>query len=203
MKKRLLPIPLILLIPIVLLVIVSAAGLYRFSLSDEDILAKFPSYSTSNDTIMQSLFALTTPNPWTIKVPESSAFTFIKSSTRPRVYSGKYEDGLERGSVSIDSRYLVQMADNLYVHPLIVSNQGSGVFYYLALSQYDTERQRMVSENAQLLGDRIHVDGIVVDGDRIEVTIQERDVHQAMSEEPTKITTILFKITEQDSLERQ
>ncbi|WP_100752684.1 hypothetical protein [Vibrio salilacus] len=203
MKKRLLPIPLILLTPIVLLVVVSAAGLYRFSLSDEEVLAKFPSYSAQNDAIMQLLFSLTTPNPWTIKVPESGTFTFIKSNNQPRIYSGKYQDGVERGSVSIDTRYLLKIADNRYIHPLSVINQGSGVFYYLTLSHYDTARQRMVSENAQLLGDRIHVKGIVVDGDRVTVTIQERDAHQAMSEEPTKITTILFKITEQDSLERQ
>ena len=43
MKKKILPIPLILLIPIVMLVVVIVAGLYRFSLTDEEILAKFPS----------------------------------------------------------------------------------------------------------------------------------------------------------------
>ncbi|WP_164683974.1 hypothetical protein [Vibrio maerlii] len=39
-RRRFLPIPLILLIPIVLLIIVVVAGVYRFSLSDEEILQK-------------------------------------------------------------------------------------------------------------------------------------------------------------------
>lgn len=39
-RKRILPIPLILLIPIVLLAVVIIAGIYRFSLSDDEIMAK-------------------------------------------------------------------------------------------------------------------------------------------------------------------
>ena len=41
-RKRILPIPLILLIPIVLLAVVIIAGIYRFSLSDEEIMAESP-----------------------------------------------------------------------------------------------------------------------------------------------------------------
>ncbi|GAK87442.1 hypothetical protein JCM19238_5052 [Vibrio ponticus] len=77
MKKRLLPIPLILLIPILLLVVVILAGLYRFSLDDEDILAKFPSQNQSFDRVVEQVFAIRTPNPWTIQVPESTAFAFM------------------------------------------------------------------------------------------------------------------------------
>lgn len=43
MPRKKLPIPLILLIPLCLLAVVIVAGIYRFSLSDEEILAKFPS----------------------------------------------------------------------------------------------------------------------------------------------------------------
>ncbi len=53
MKKRFLPIPLILLTPIALLIIVVAAGIYRFSLSDEEILAKFPQTYTQTDAIAE------------------------------------------------------------------------------------------------------------------------------------------------------
>ncbi len=42
-RKRFLPIPLILFIPVVLLIVVIVAGVYRFSLSDDEIMAKFPS----------------------------------------------------------------------------------------------------------------------------------------------------------------
>lgn len=49
MRRRLLPIPLILLVPIVLLIIVIVAAIYRINLTDEEILSKFETPSTLND----------------------------------------------------------------------------------------------------------------------------------------------------------
>ena len=76
MKKRILPVPLILLIPIVLLIIVAVAGIYRFSLTDEEILAKFPSQVSQSDRVMQILFSIKTVNPWNIKFHKSNALKF-------------------------------------------------------------------------------------------------------------------------------
>lgn len=203
MKKRWLPIPLILLIPIVLLVIVTAAGLYRFSLSDEEILAKFPNQAPRNDAIMGEVFDRATANPWTIQVPESQVFSFISDQVAPGVYRGHYEEGAERGEIVLDTQYLRKIDETRYLHPIVVSNQGSGRFTYLALSQYDSLRQRMVSTEAEFIGDRIVLKDIEQQGNVITVTIQERDAHQSMAEEPSQITTILFKLTEQDSLAKQ
>ncbi|MCG9689135.1 hypothetical protein L1D13_19695, partial [Vibrio tubiashii] len=120
MKKRILPVPLILLIPIVLLIIVAVAGIYRFSLTDEEILAKFPNQVSKSDRVMQSLFSIKTVNPWTIKIPESSAFTFIDDMEQPQIVKGTYEDGAERGEVSIETRFITQVNETTYVSPLVV-----------------------------------------------------------------------------------
>lgn len=203
MKKRLLPVPLILLIPIVLLIIVTVAGIYRFSLSDEDILAKFPSQAAKNDPIMQSVFAINTFNPWTIKIPESSAFTFIDDMTQPPRATGSYEDGAERGTVTIDTDKLIQLDEFRYLSPLVLSNQGSGVFHYLIVSEYDQFRQRMVSQHAALLGDRVIVKQVRVEDGIVRVTLLEREPNQPMVQEPSQMTTILFQVTEQGSLKRK
>ncbi len=47
-KRRILPVPLILLIPLVLLVVVIVAGVYRFSLTDEEILQRQGLIEVSN-----------------------------------------------------------------------------------------------------------------------------------------------------------
>lgn len=203
MKKRILPVPLILLIPIVLLIIVAVAGIYRFSLTDEEILAKFPNQVSKSDRVMQSLFSIKTVNPWTIKIPESSAFTFIDDMEQPQIVKGTYEDGAERGEVSIETRFITQVNETTYVSPLVVSNQGSGVFYYLIISKYDEFRQRMVTKGSAFLGDRVRIKDVSIDENQVTVKLLQRDEHQAMSEEPSQLTTILFKVTEQDSLAKQ
>ena len=203
MKKRILPVPLILLIPIVLLIIVAVAGIYRFSLTDEEILAKFPNQVSQSDRVMQSLFSIKTVNPWTIKIPESSAFTFIDDMEQPQIVKGTYEEGAERGEVSIETRFITQVNETTYVSPLVVSNQGSGVFHYLIVSKYDDFRQRMVTKGSAFLGDRVRIQDISAIENQVTVKLLQRDEHQAMSEEPSQLTTILFKVTEQDSLAKQ
>ncbi|CAM3069019.1 hypothetical protein [Vibrio neptunius] len=203
MKKRLLPIPLILLIPIFLLIVVTIAGLYRFSLSDEEIMAKFPNQMASSDAVMKSVFGLSTMNPWTVKVPESQAYTFMEElNPTTGLASGTYEDGEERGVVTVDTSKLLQVTPTIYASIMTVSNQGSGVFYYLVTFHYDEFRKRMISKEAQFLGDRIIVDLLEKQQHNISVRIKQRDADQSMSQEPIISTTILFKLNGQDSLER-
>ncbi|KJY82849.1 hypothetical protein TW81_11600 [Vibrio galatheae] len=203
MKKRILPIPLILLIPIVLLIIVTAAGVYRFSLTDDEILAKFPTQAAKSDAVMQKVFGIRTVNPWTVKVPESQAFTFIDDIEQFPLLKGHYEDGAQRGIIVIDSRRIIEIDSKTFVSTLALSNQGSGTFYYLVVSIYDEFRQRMVTTDSVFLGDRISVERLSFEEGVVTVKLLERDVHQSMSEEPSQLTTILFKVTEQDSLEKQ
>ncbi|MBN3492488.1 hypothetical protein [Vibrio neptunius] len=203
MKKRLLPIPLILLIPIFLLIVVTIAGLYRFSLSDEEIMAKFPNQMASSDAVMKSVFGLSTMNPWTVKVPESQAYTFMEElNPTTGLASGTYEDGEERGVVTVDTSKLLQVTPTIYASIMTVSNQGSGVFNYLVTFHYDEFRKRMISKEAQFLGDRIIVDLLEKQQHNIVVRVKQRDADQSMSQEPVISTTILFKLNGQDSLER-
>ncbi|MEF1340510.1 hypothetical protein REH81_27735, partial [Vibrio rotiferianus] len=76
-RKRILPIPLILLIPVLLLAIVVIAGIYRFSLSDEDIMAKFPQTQSQANSIVAEVPGIQSRNPWTVQVPEQGAVTFL------------------------------------------------------------------------------------------------------------------------------
>lgn len=198
MKKRRLPIPLILLIPIVLLVVVAAAGLYRFSLSDEEIRAKFPQPTPTQDALMQQVFGIATPNPWTIKVPETTAYSLLTRRHDARAI-GQYQDGEVRGDIWVDTHQLIELGEGRYAAPLIVSNQGSGLFYYLALFEYDSARQRMISRDALLLGDRIVVEAVDRNQDVIAVTLRTREEDQPMSEEPKVTRTIMMTVTEQNS----
>ncbi|NVN80452.1 MULTISPECIES: hypothetical protein [unclassified Vibrio] len=161
MKKKILPIPLILLIPIVMLVVVILAGVYRFSLSDEEILAKFPSSQVSYDPVVETVFDLKTTNPWTIKVPETNAYAFINEIDAPKAIAfGRYDSGVERGVVTVDTKSLSAVTlgnASFFVAPMWISNQGSGVFYYLGLFKHDQQRSRVVLVDQLFLGDRVHI----------------------------------------------
>ncbi|SBS60962.1 hypothetical protein [Vibrio atlanticus] len=161
MKKKILPIPLILLIPIVMLVVVILAGIYRFSLSDEEILAKFPSSQVSYDPVVETVFDLKTTNPWTIKVPETNAYAFINEVDGPRsIAFGRYDSGVERGVVTVDTNNLSSVTlgkASFFVASMWVSNQGSGVFYYLGLFKHDQHRSRVVLVDQFFLGDRVRI----------------------------------------------
>ncbi|CAK1772302.1 conserved hypothetical protein [Vibrio crassostreae] len=161
MKKKILPIPLILLIPIVMLFVVIVAGIYRFSLSDEEILAKFPSSQVSYDPVVENVFDLKRTNPWTIKVPETNAYAFINEVDEPRAIAfGRYDSGVERGVVTVDTKSLSAVTlgnASFFVAPMWISNQGSGVFYYLGLFKHDQQRSRVVLVDQFFLGDRVQI----------------------------------------------
>lgn len=161
MKKKILPIPLILLIPIVMLVVVILAGVYRFSLSDEEILAKFPSSQVGYDPVVETVFDLKTTNPWTIKVPETNAYAFINEIDAPKAIAfGRYDSGVERGVVTVDTKSLSAVTlgnASFFVAPMWISNQGSGVFYYLGLFKHDQQRSRVVLVDQLFLGDRVQI----------------------------------------------
>jgi len=191
MKKRILPIPLILLIPIVLLVVVTVAGVYRFSLSDEEILAKFPSAQLQSDSVVLAVFGIKATNPWTIQVPENNAFAFIDTLNESQnLASGRYDSGAERGVVTVDTKMLKRVdieGQPLFFAPMSVSNQGSGVFHYLALFKFDSSRSRMILADSELLGDRVKIQNLGIDkSSRVEVVYLQHGPKQAMSETPSE-----------------
>jgi hypothetical protein len=205
MKKRLLPIPLILLTPIVLLVIVVVAGVYRFSLSDQEIMAKFPTSTIKQDPIAQAVFGLDVPNPITVPVPETPSFAFMESwDEQQRWVGGTYDSGSERGSVALDTQLMLKLEgfeeQHGYLSVIRVSNQGSGVFNYLALFKYDSLRSRMVMVSSQLLGDRVDVQSLVQNGGNVTVTLLSHENNVAFSEAATESVSILFSISEKYQL---
>ncbi|MBD0786208.1 hypothetical protein HUO09_07615 [Vibrio sp. Y2-5] len=205
MKKRFLPIPLILLTPIVLLVIVVAAGVYRFSLSDQEIMAKFPTTTKQHDPIAKAVFGLDLPNPITVPVPETPSFAFMESwDEQQRWVIGNYDSGSERGSVALDTQRMLKLKgfeeSHGYLSVIRVSNQGSGEFNYLALFKYDSLRSRMVMVSSQLLGDRINVQTLAQNGSKVTVELLSHENNVAFSEAPTKSMSILFSISEKYQL---
>ncbi|WP_165313498.1 hypothetical protein [Vibrio ziniensis] len=205
MKTRLLPIPLVLLTPIVLLVIVVFAGIYRFSISDEQIMAKFPSTIQQRDPIVQAVFGLNVPYPITVPVPDTPSYAFMESwDDQHRWVIGDYDSGRERGSVALDTQLMLKLEDveenYRYVSVIRVSNQGSGVFNYLALFKYDELRSRMVMVSSQLLGDRIEVLSLTQNASQVTVSLLSHANNMAFSEAPTESVSILFSISEKYQL---
>lgn len=204
MKKRLLPIPLILLIPIVLLVVVASAGIYRFSLSDEEILAKFPSSALRNDSIMLSVFSIRTQNPWTIQVPNSSSFTFIdRLDEEKQQAKGAYIEGEVRGNVIVDTASIVKASAQEYIGVTQVTTQGTGVYHYLSLFKYDEFRQRMVLSDFVLMGDRVELDELEVNHDSVKIIYRKHSLDQAMVETPSETTLEHYNIIEHKFSENQ
>ncbi|WP_070969320.1 hypothetical protein [Vibrio sonorensis] len=202
MRKRL-PIPLILLTPIVLLVVVVIAGVYRFSLSDEEIMHKFHAPVASNPIVAQ-LFQLQTPNPWTISVPDTHAFAFIdKYDSEKSMATGGYDDGQVRGKVTVDTRFLTPIDKHAFAGVMSISNQGTGLFYYLATFTFDSQRQRLVVADTQFIGDRVIIEDVMVNEKIIAVESLQRDEDQPMSEAPQRSETILFSVNQRFSLKKQ
>lgn len=205
MRQSRLPIPLILLTPLVLLALVVAAGVYRFSLSDEEILAKFPAHTVPNDPIVEELFRLRLLAPLTIAVPETFAFALIdRWDEAGRYVVANYDSGQERGVVALDTYTLIPLSQYArrygYAGIIRVSNQGSAVMHYLALFEYDTQRQRMVMADSQWLGDRIVVEALTQKDDQLNVSLLTHAENQPLSDAPTKFKAILFAISQKYQL---
>ncbi|MHC6799983.1 hypothetical protein ACYTR9_06670, partial [Vibrio antiquarius] len=157
--KRILPIPLILLIPIVLLVVVVIAGVYRFSLSDEEIMAKFPQTEAETNVIVQETLGITSRNPWTIQVPEQGAVTFLDEWDKENGYLiGDYDAGATKGQVLVPTAFISQReieSVSWIAAPMIVTTQGSGSFNYVGLFKFDPVPSRVVLLDSIFVGDRV------------------------------------------------
>ncbi|EOX3944788.1 MULTISPECIES: hypothetical protein [Vibrio] len=157
--KKILPIPLILLIPIVLLVVVVIAGVYRFSLSDDEIMAKFPQTEVETNVIVQETLGITARNPWTIQVPEQGAVTFLDEWDKENGYLiGDYDAGATKGQVLVPTASISQReieGVSWVVAPMIVTTQGSGSFNYVGLFKFDPLPSRVVLLDSIFVGDRV------------------------------------------------
>jgi len=203
MKKRFLPIPLILLTPIILLIIVVVAGVYRFSLSDDEILAKFPQTRVEVNSIAQQVFGLRLTQPITVPVPDSPSVAFMERwDAQQRWVFGNYDTGRERGEVAIDTQRVIPLKEKVYISIVTISNQSDALFYYLALFKFDEQRSRITMVQSEPLGDRIEVQSLERSNNQVEVTFLTHTKNQAISESPADSVSILFSITEKYQLVR-
>ncbi|ASI94746.1 hypothetical protein [Vibrio rotiferianus] len=191
-RKRILPIPLILLIPVLLLAIVVIAGIYRFSLSDEDIMAKFPQTQTQTNSIVAEVLGIQSRNPWTVQVPEQSAVTFLDEWDKEHgLLKGQYDAGATKGEVLVPTEFVAQRDINgtpWIIAPVIVTTQGSGAFYYLGLFKFDAVPSRVVLLNSVFLGDRIKISSLEwVSDTKVSLSYLEHGKEQALAEQPNQL----------------
>ncbi|WP_319534418.1 hypothetical protein [uncultured Vibrio sp.] len=197
-RNRILPIPLILLIPVVLLITVIVAGVYRFSLSDDEILAKFPSREVQSNSIILDVLNIKSSNPWTIQIPEQNAVSFIDDWDKELGYLiGQYDADSTRGKVLLPTEYIVQRQINQepwIVAPMIVTTQGTGTFYYIGLFKFDALPSRVILLDSVFIGDRIKFHQLEWRDDTIiEASYLTHDVNQAMSEPPKQLNSVSLK----------
>lgn len=193
-RNRLLPIPLILLIPILLLVVVIVAGVYRFSLSDDEIMAKFPQNEVQSDFIVSQVLDVQSSNPWTIQVPEQKAVSFLQEWDKERGYLiGHYDAGATKGQVLVPTDFIAkrQIEQDLWVSaPMIVTTQGTGAFYYVGLFKFDAVPSRVILLDSVFIGDRIQFEQLQWrDDTSIEISYKVHNVDQPMAEEPKQVNS--------------
>ncbi|CAH1579070.1 hypothetical protein [Vibrio rotiferianus] len=191
-RKRILPIPLILLIPVLLLAIVVIAGIYRFSLSDEDIMAKFPQTQTQTNSIVAEVLGIQSRNPWTVQVPEQGAVTFLDEWDKEHgLLKGQYDAGATKGEVLVPTEFVAQRDINgtpWIIAPVIVTTQGSGAFYYLGLFKFDAVPSRVVLLDSVFLGDRIKISSLEwVSDTKVSLSYLEHGKEQALAEQPNQL----------------
>ncbi len=196
-RNRILPIPLILLIPVVLLVVVIVAGIYRFSLSDDEIMAKFPRSEVQSDFIVAQVLNIQSSNPWTIQVPEQNAVSFLDEWDKERGYLiGSYDAGATKGKVLLPTKFIAQREINQepwIAAPLIVTTQGTGSFYYIGLFKFDPVPGRVILLNSVFIGDRVELNELQWrDDTSIEISYLIQGVNQAMADTPKQLHKALL-----------
>lgn len=178
---------------LVFVVIVALVVLVRYCKETKETYSK----------VMQKVFKTKVINDLVVNIPESTTckmIDFVKVQDSVEYLKGEYRDKEERGSVLLDYRMIATVklkgVDSyiFFTAPFIVSNQGSGVFYYLGLFMQNNNNLTIKHIDTRLLGDRIVLDSITSENDRIQVYMKERSSEQSMSEKPTIVKDISFKL---------
>jgi hypothetical protein len=101
------------------------------------------------------LFASLFANSLKVNVPEVDVSVLVENNQSNYVYEE------ERGSIYLDFKNKKEL-QNGFALPLILSNQGSGIFYYLAIFDDDNNHIKSL-----FLGDRIKILNIYIKNDKI------------------------------------
>ncbi|MCG9963728.1 hypothetical protein [Shewanella cutis] len=170
--------------------------------------------------VMLKLFSLNTANPFEVSLPDSHkavVLTHFINVKQTEFAIGDYQDGEAKGRVLLDYLRITplnfdpalepdtqsdaplqddpQQQTMPFVAPFIVTNQGSGVFWYLGLFSLDYGHNRLQQLGSVFIGDRIEVDNIepVYPFEapfKVAVTYRERAADQPMTTPPSVIKTL-------------
>lgn len=209
MSKRRLPIPLILLLPLLLLALVIVAGVYRFSMTDEEIGARQGWHKPQSDEVMLTLFSYQDASPWQVNIPESNGYATLSEfvgEDKLRRAKGRYQVGEQRGEVLLDYFQLQVLnfspaTENMtFVVPYIVTSQGSGSFYYLGLFRMIESERKIEQLDSVFIGDRLANLSVSIDqpfdvSSSILVDYLTHGESQAMAEKPNTATQRMIKVS--------
>ena len=186
------------------LVIILVAVVVLFSQDDK----------RDTDTAVNKLLNLDSDSALVINLPESQAagtnapvgvmLTDVTvtegSNVQNGTLSGQYQNDAERGSVTLDYLHLTAVAIpkstdySYFVAPFSVSNQGSGVFYYLALLARNDSQQTLVHVASYYLGDRIVITEVTDFGDKVTVDFNSHSADSSFAEPAAQAQEVTLQV---------
>ena len=209
----------ILLVILTLILLVVAAGIYRFNFTNDDIYVvqtddQVVPFDTTNNVdpknnVMLMLFSFDIDRYWQIQLPDSEAkapLTDLRKYDDLHLATGKYQDGDEHGLVSLDyynitPLHLGNIDDEMvFSAPFSVSNQGTGTFWYLGLFNLNTNTGEIGQIDTFFLGDRIKVNELKIDEpfdvtSSLYVSYFKHDQKQSMAEIPSERVEQYIKVS--------
>jgi len=206
----------LLIIVVTILVVVAIAGIIKFNILQDDIyiknadgtVEKYDEAKQENQEyyskVMLKLFSIKTTSDLIVNVPEENIVTkiieFVSIDSTTEMAKGDYSDGTERGTIFFDYMKIKilnigESTDSLYfVAPFIVSNQGSGRFYYLGLFGYHVNSFKIKHLDSYFLGDRIELSSIKEEKNILEVYFKIHSDKQSMAEKPNMSKQLKIKV---------
>lgn len=165
--------------------------------------------ASKQDQVMLKLFSMKTNQAWLIEVPETeakAALTGFSADSDNYLVSGDYSYQEERGTVELDYSKITPLPVGdasqymTFVAPFSVSNQGSGLFWYLGMFRLDINRARVAQLDTLFLGDRIKIQSLSTDepfdvSSAVKITFLNHGENQSMSEIPQKMTEKVIKVS--------
>ncbi len=198
-----------------LVAMIVIAGIIRFNFTNDDIYVsnkdgKMVKYDAAEQDemayyseVMLKLFSMKTAKDLMVNVPETGStckLTDLADTGGLKVAKGSYTAGEERGVVMLDYMKITtvilvdSMSQIYFVAPFAVSNQGSGIFYYIGVFVQDVENMSIIHVDSFFMGDRVVVENISSLGNEVYVEIKAHSEDQAMAETPADRNELKIKV---------
>lgn len=209
----------IVLVILTAVLLVVAAGIYRFNFTNDDIYVaqtdgQVVPFDTSRNVdykhnVMLMLFSFDIDDYWQIQLPDSKVkanLTELREYNGIHLATGKYQNGDEHGSVNLDYYKITPLNlgdvddEMVFSAPFSVSNQGTGSFWYLGLFNLNTKTGEIEQIDTFFLGDIIKIDELQTDEpfdvtSSLHVTYFEHSQKQSMAEAPSEKVEQFIKVS--------